>query len=97
MARDPDRRRCGETLPEARAAAVVIGVVDELHCESHAAHGDMRQKRLVIKCVTVVSLHSCSVAAPILLDEVQAGWVEPVSRTDGQPTPSCDAMRAAGQ
>ncbi|MEV6134723.1 carboxymuconolactone decarboxylase family protein [Nocardia sp. NPDC051990] len=68
------------------------------HMRAALAVGATRSEILfVIKCATVVSLHSCSVAAPILLDEAQAGGGEPVSRTGGQPTPSCDAMRAAGQ
>jgi alkylhydroperoxidase/carboxymuconolactone decarboxylase family protein YurZ len=50
----------------------------------------------VLKCATVVSLHSCSVAAPILLEEAHAARLEPASPRD-MPTPAVDAMRAAGQ
>lgn len=68
------------------------------HIRAALAAGATRSEILfVIKCATVVSVHSCSVAAPILLDEAQAGEPEPAPRTGGQPTPSCDAMRAAGQ
>ncbi|MFE3003075.1 carboxymuconolactone decarboxylase family protein [Nocardia sp. NPDC059246] len=68
------------------------------HMRAALAAGATRSEMLfVIKCATMVALHSCSVAAPILLDEVQARASEPVSRTGGLPTPSCDAMRAAGQ
>lgn len=50
----------------------------------------------VLKFATVLSIHSCSVAAPILLDEVRGTSDEPVRRTD-EETPACDAMREAGQ
>lgn len=46
----------------------------------------------VLKCAAVVAIHSCSVAAPIVLEEANAG-----ARTDVAATPACDAMRAAGQ
>jgi alkylhydroperoxidase/carboxymuconolactone decarboxylase family protein YurZ len=50
---------------------------------------------LALKCATVVAIHSCSLAAPILLEEAKAAGVEP--KTQSVPTPACDAMRAAGQ
>jgi alkylhydroperoxidase/carboxymuconolactone decarboxylase family protein YurZ len=50
---------------------------------------------LVLKCATMLALHSCSLAAPILLEEASAAGVEPTGRS--APTPACDAMRAAGQ
>lgn len=50
---------------------------------------------LVLKCATLLAIHSCSLAAPILLEEAQAAGVEPSARCP--PTPACDAMRSAGQ
>jgi alkylhydroperoxidase/carboxymuconolactone decarboxylase family protein YurZ len=47
----------------------------------------------VVKCATVVALHSLSVAGPIVARE-SAGTA--VVTTDA-PTPACDALRAAGQ
>lgn len=52
---------------------------------------------LVLKCATVLAIHSCSLAAPILLEEAHAAGVEPTGHADLPPTPACDAMRAAGQ
>lgn len=51
---------------------------------------------LVLKCAAVLALHSFSLGAPILLEEMQAAGV----KTAGGPkpaTPSCDALRAMGQ
>jgi alkylhydroperoxidase/carboxymuconolactone decarboxylase family protein YurZ len=62
-----------------------------------AAGATREQLLLVIKCATVLSIHSCSVAAPILLEEAHAAGLDPVFRTDDQATPACDAVRAAGQ
>lgn len=46
----------------------------------------------VIKCASVVSVHAMSVAAPILESEIGD-----TGTADAIPTPSCDALRAAGQ
>jgi alkylhydroperoxidase/carboxymuconolactone decarboxylase family protein YurZ len=51
----------------------------------------------VLKCASVMSIHSCSFAAPILLEEANAAGVRPAPRTKTEPTPACNAMRAAGQ
>lgn len=53
-----------------------------------------QQILLVLKCATVVAIHSCSLAAPMLLEEAQAAGIELQPRS--APTPACDAMRAAG-
>lgn len=52
---------------------------------------------VVLKCATVMSVHSCSLGAPILLEEAQAAGVRPAARADRPATPACDAMRALGQ
>ncbi len=51
---------------------------------------------LVVKCATVMALHSCSLGAPILLEEAKAVGVirEPAPPAD---TPACDRMKAVGQ
>src|SRR5689334_9746026 len=51
----------------------------------------------VLKCASVLSIHSCSLGAPILLEEAKAAGVQPVPRKNTEPTPACDAMRAIGQ
>ena len=50
----------------------------------------------VFKCASVMSIHSCSLGAPILLEEARAAGVEPAPQ-NRPPTPACDQMKAAGQ
>ena len=51
---------------------------------------------LVLKCGSVMAIHSCSLAAPILLEEAKAAGVAPTSKPK-MTTPACDKMKAAGQ
>jgi alkylhydroperoxidase/carboxymuconolactone decarboxylase family protein YurZ len=44
-----------------------------------------------------LSIHSCSQAAPILLEEAKAANVHLTPRANMEPTPACDAMRRIGQ
>jgi alkylhydroperoxidase/carboxymuconolactone decarboxylase family protein YurZ len=68
------------------------------HIRAALAAGATRdQILLVLKCATVVSIHSCSLAAPMLLEEAHAAGAEPQTPADRPSTPACDAMRAAGQ
>lgn len=50
----------------------------------------------VIKCATAMAIHSCSLGAPILLEEARAASVslQPSAAID---TPSVDGMKAIGQ
>jgi alkylhydroperoxidase/carboxymuconolactone decarboxylase family protein YurZ len=50
----------------------------------------------VIKCASVFSIHSCSLGAPILLEEAKAAGVKPVPKGP-VATPACDKMKAVGQ
>lgn len=50
----------------------------------------------VLKCASAMAIHSCSLGAPILLEEAQAAGVPPQARP-GVPTPACDRMKAMGQ
>lgn len=66
------------------------------HIRAALTAGATRDEVLfVIKCATVVSVHSLSVAAPILAAEMADARV-PEPET-APPTPSCDAIRTAGQ
>jgi alkylhydroperoxidase/carboxymuconolactone decarboxylase family protein YurZ len=68
------------------------------HIRAALAAGATRDEiLLVFKCATVVAIHSCSLGAPILLEEARATGIESVTRADKPPTPACDALRAAGQ
>lgn len=50
----------------------------------------------VLKCASVYSIHSCSLAAPMLLTEAQATGVRPAAKPL-VATPACDKMKAVGQ
>jgi alkylhydroperoxidase/carboxymuconolactone decarboxylase family protein YurZ len=50
----------------------------------------------ILKMASVMSIHSCSMGAPILLEEAKAAGVEP-SKKKMLPTPACDMMKAVGQ
>lgn len=52
---------------------------------------------LVLKCASVLAIHSCSLGAPILTEEVIAAGASIPKLSDAVRTPACDAMRAAGQ
>ena len=68
------------------------------HIRAALAAGATREEILfVLKCASVLSIHSCSLGAPILLEEAKAAGVRPAPRKDTEPTPACDAMRAIGQ
>lgn len=51
---------------------------------------------LVLKCASVMSIHSCSLGAPILLEEAKAAGAKPAVK-EAVPTPACDKMKAVGQ
>jgi alkylhydroperoxidase/carboxymuconolactone decarboxylase family protein YurZ len=58
------------------------------------ATGD--QILFVLKAVSLMSIHSCSLGAPMLLEEAKAAGVTPTRKTPAA-TPACDAMRAIGE
>ena len=45
---------------------------------------------------SVMSIHSCSLGAPILLEEAKAAGARPRTKP-AAPTPACDNMKAIGQ
>ena len=50
----------------------------------------------VLKMASVMSIHSCSLGAPILLEEAAAAGAKPGASV-AVATPACDQMRAIGQ
>lgn len=50
---------------------------------------------MILKMASVMAIHSCSLGAPILLEEAQAAGIEPVQKQAS--TPACDQMKAIGQ
>ena len=50
---------------------------------------------MVLKMAAMLSIHTCSLAAPILLEEAKAAGVSPTPKPK-TATPVCDKMKAAG-
>lgn len=67
------------------------------HIRAALTAGATRDEILVIlKMASVMSIHSCSLGAPILLEEARAAGAKPAGRP-AAPTPACDKMRSVGQ
>jgi len=69
------------------------------HIRAALAAGASRDEIImIIKMASLLAIHTCSLAAPILLDEAKEAGVEPAPRPEPAPsTPACDRMRAIGQ
>src|SRR5215510_13181413 len=68
------------------------------HIHAALAAGATRDEILfVLKCASVMSIHSCSLGAPILVEEAKAAGVEPTKRATPAATPACDKMKTIGQ
>ena len=67
------------------------------HIRRALAAGASRDEILfVLKCASVMAIHSCSLGAPILMEEAKAAGVSAKQRP-ATPTPFCDRMRSIGQ
>src|SRR5215510_8591420 len=67
------------------------------HIRAALAAGATRDEILfVLKCAAVMSVHSCSLGAPILLEEAKAAVKQPAPKP-ALPTPACDKMKAIRQ
>lgn len=67
------------------------------HIRGALSAGATRDEILfVLKCASVMSIHSCSLGAPTLLEEARTVGLEPPP-VSGAQTPACDRMRAMGQ
>jgi alkylhydroperoxidase/carboxymuconolactone decarboxylase family protein YurZ len=67
------------------------------HIRSALEAGATRDEILfTLKMASIVSIHSCSLGAPILLEEAKAAGVQPQKKTK-EPTPACDKMKEIGQ
>jgi alkylhydroperoxidase/carboxymuconolactone decarboxylase family protein YurZ len=67
------------------------------HIRAALDAGATREEILfVLKCASVMAIHSCSLGAPILLEEAKAAGKKPASKP-AAATPACDEMRAIGQ
>jgi alkylhydroperoxidase/carboxymuconolactone decarboxylase family protein YurZ len=96
-----------EVLP--RKLIELIGVALNAACTNLNPEGTRRHIRAaledgatwdeiltVLKMASVMSIHSCSLGAPILLEETKAAGANP-SKKRVPSTPACDKMKAAGQ
>lgn len=68
------------------------------HIRAALEAGASREEILMaLKAAFGPAIHSCSLGAPILLEEAKAAGVIPVRNANPPPTPACDKMRAVGQ
>lgn len=51
---------------------------------------------MILKMASVMSIHSCSLGAPILLEEAKSSGAKPAAKPP-RSTPACDKMKAIGQ
>ena len=66
------------------------------HIRNALAAGASRDEVLfALKCALGMAIHSCSLGAPILLEEAKAAGAAHAPKPT--PTPACDKMRAIGQ
>lgn len=92
-----------------RKLVELIGIAVNAACTNLNPEGTRRHVRaaldagasrdeilFVLKCASVMSIHSCSLGAPILLEEAKAAGAPPPART-AAATPACDRMKAIGQ
>ena len=67
------------------------------HVRRALAAGATKEEILfVLKCAAVMSIHSCSLGAPMLLEEAKSAGARPGAKP-AVPTPACDEMKAIGQ
>lgn len=67
------------------------------HIRAALRVGATREEVLfVLKCATVLAIHSCSLGAPILLEEAKAAGSQPTPK-EPVATPACDKVKAIGQ
>ena len=92
-----------------RKLVELIGVALNAACTNLNPEGTRRHVRaalqagatrdevlVVLEMASVMSIHSCSLGAPILLEEAKSAGAQPSARPPG-PTPACDRMKAMGQ
>jgi alkylhydroperoxidase/carboxymuconolactone decarboxylase family protein YurZ len=96
-----------EVLP--RKTVELIGVAINAACTNLNPEGTRRHIRaaldaganrdeilMVLKMASLLAIHSCSLGAPILLEEAKAAGMSPKA-APRPSTPLCDGLRSAGQ
>lgn len=92
-----------------RKLVELIGIAVNAACTNLNPEGTRRHVRgaleagatrdeilFVLKCAAVMSIHSCSLGGPILLDEAKAAGAQ-LQPKAAVATPACDRMKAIGQ
>jgi alkylhydroperoxidase/carboxymuconolactone decarboxylase family protein YurZ len=87
----------------------LISIAVNAACTNLSAEGTRRHIRgafeagatrdeimMILKIASLLSIHTASLGAPILLEEAKAAGVKPTPK-EPAPTPVCDGMKAAGQ
>jgi len=68
------------------------------HTRAALKAGATREEILfVLKCASLLALHSCSLGVPILLEEATRAEVKTTERIEKTASPACDQIRAIGQ
>jgi alkylhydroperoxidase/carboxymuconolactone decarboxylase family protein YurZ len=93
-----------------RKLVELIGVLLSAACTNLDRDGTRRHLRaaleagasrdeilFVIKCAALGAIHSCSLGAPMLLEEAAAAGAPMPERRPGEATPFCDEMKRIGQ
>ena len=93
-----------------RKLVELIGVMLNAQCTSLNQEGTRRHIRaaldagatreeilFVLKCAALGAIHSCSLGAPMLLEEAKAAGAALPDKQQSEPTPFCDRMKAIGQ
>ena len=91
-------RKTAELISVAVNAACTNLNVDgtRRHIKRAIAAGSTREELLmVLKMASLLSIHVCSLGAPILIEEAKIAGVS--AKGDSVESPACDRMRAAGQ
>lgn len=93
-----------------RKTVELIGIAVNAACTNLNPEGTRRHIRaallagasrdeilMILKMASVLAIHTCSLGAPILLEEAKAAGARPARSGPPAPTPACDRMRAIGQ
>ena len=93
-----------------RKLVELIGVMLNAQCTSLSPEGTRRHIRaaldagasreeilFVLKCAALGAIHSCSLGAPILLEEAKSAGAALPEQQHSASTPFCDSMKAIGQ
>ena len=92
-----------------RRLVELIGIAVNAACTNLNAEGTRRHVRgalesgatrdevlMVLKMASLLAIHTCSLGAPILLEEAKAAGAQPKPKGN-VATPACDKMKAMGQ